>query len=90
MFNKLKIHCNWFDIRYLFGCSKQRRSSPLIDLCNNPIINGAMLLNDRIYIFRETNFYVFDGKSDEHSVFGNLVEGPTEASFTYKGFDAGG
>lgn len=63
----------------------RRRKPELIQLCEKPLINTAIYYKNHIYILVGEYIFMFDGKSTEESVFGELVEGPLHVNDKFEG-----
>ena len=47
----------------------------LKDLCQETLIRGIVRIYDKIYVFSNTKYWIFDTHSSDVKPFGNLIEG---------------
>jgi hypothetical protein len=70
----------------LFGCSS--KSPKIQSLCEKKTIDGIVIVKNSIYIFRESKYWVFDGKETKEKPLGECIEGEKAFNEKWKGIDS--
>jgi hypothetical protein len=71
-------------VKYLLGCDAKTVRCDLKSLCEKPKIKGAVVCDDKIYVFRGGKYWAFDDKHQKNKPFGDLIAGPLPALDKWK------
>ncbi len=75
---------NWTSNYELFGCQSTAKSPQLTSLCDKKTVDGMIVIGKTIYIFRNTKYWIFDGKHSYEKPLGDLIEGDKYVNSKWK------